>query len=539
MKQTSILFLFALPLATFDANPPQAMAEDAPRPNILLIVADDLGYSDIGCYGGEIRTPNLDRLAANGLRYTQFYNAAKCHTTRASLMSGLYPHQTGCELPLSSRATGDTSQRIDHSGVSIAAVLHDVGYATFVSGKWHAGGRPLQRGFDRFFGLPGGAHSFFTPTRVLQRDGQRATFDNEEAFYFTDAISDQAVAYLDGHFRNGGDRPFFLYVAYTAPHWPMQAHESDIARYAGRYASGWQFIRQKRYEKLLAMGMIATNWQLPEMEPSLDWNSIEHRAWHERRMEVYAAMVDRMDQGIGQILDTISEHGMMENTIVFFLSDNGGSQEEVQADTGFMVGVMPATARDGSPIHGGNDPSMMPGPETTFQTVGHEWGNVNNTPFRYGKVRVHEGGIASPFIVHWPKGIRAHGALRHQVTHIVDLLPTCVELAGATYPDVYSGKKTERLQGLSLTPTFEDRTLGRDTLYFEMNGNRAIRTKKWKAVTRESLPTKLRYHVVLPTDQWELYDMQNDRTETKNVADDHPAILREMIRRWEQWIQAP
>ena len=443
------------------------------RPNIVLIVADDLGYSDIGCYGGEIRTPNLDRLAAGGLKYTQFYNAAKCHTTRASLMSGLYPHRTGCELPLAARATRDSSQRLRHSGVSIGSVLHDAGYATFATGKWHAGGRPLDRGFDRFFGLPGGACSYFTPAKVLQRNGERAQFAPEEEFYFTDAITDEAVTYLTQHFDSNQANPFFLYVAYTAPHWPMQAHEEDIARYKGRYDDGWHAIREQRYRRLIEMDMISANWQLPEMEPSLDWDSAEHHDWRECRMEVYAAMVDRMDQGIGRILQAMESHGAVDNTIVFFLSDNGGSQEEVQADTGYLLGVMPDATRDGSRIHGGNDPSFMPGPETTFQTVGHEWGNVNNTPFRYGKVRVHEGGIASPLIVHWPAGIQDRGSLRRQMTHIIDLLPTCMELAGARYPDKYNGNKTEGLQGLSLVPTFKDRPLDRDTIYFEMNGNRA------------------------------------------------------------------
>ncbi|MCH5373039.1 MAG: arylsulfatase [Planctomycetes bacterium] len=500
-------------------------------------MADDLGYSDIGCYGGEIRTPNLDRLAAGGLRYTQFYNAAKCHTTRASLMSGLYPHQTGCELPLAARGTKDSSQRVVHSGVSVASVLRDAGYATFASGKWHAGGRPLDRGFDRFFGLPGGACSYFTPTKVLQRDGQRAVFDRDEPFYFTDAISDEAVGYLNGHFGGQQEQPFFLYVAYTAPHWPMQAYEEDIARYKGAYADGWQAVRERRYRRLIDMGIISPDWQLPPMEPPLDWDSGKSRAWEERRMEVYAAMVDRMDQGIGRIIQTLRDHGALDNTVVLFLSDNGGSQEEVQADTGFMLSVMPNSARDGNPIRGGNDPSIMPGPETTFQTVGHEWGNVNNTPFRYGKVRVHEGGIASPLIVHWPAGIQDRGALRHQMTHVLDLLPTCMELAQASYPATYDGKPTETVQGMSLVPTLSDRPLARDTLFYEMGGNRAVRQGKWKAVAKEKLPGDLRDQVHISLDNWELYDMNADRTETKNVAADHPEVLRDLVERWEQWIE--
>jgi arylsulfatase len=254
-------------------------------------------------------------------------------------------------------------------------------------------------------------------------------------------------------------------------------------------------------------------------------------------MEVYAAMVDRMDQGIGRIVDRIRDRKSLDNTVIIFLSDNGGSQEEVQPDTGFMLSVMPDAARDGSPISGGNDPAIMPGPETTFQTVGHEWGNVNNTPFRYGKVRVHEGGIASPLIVHWPAGIRDGGRLRRQLAHVVDLLPTCMELGGANYPAEYRQGKTETLEGLSLTPTFEDQGLDRDALFFEMNGNRAVRTEKWKAVAREGLSMGLRYQVHIPVENWELYDIEQDRTETKNVAAEHPEVLQEMVRQWEDWIQ--
>ncbi|MFZ5831425.1 MAG: arylsulfatase [Planctomycetota bacterium] len=511
----------------------------APRPNIVLIVADDMGFSDLGCYGGEIRTPHLNRLAAEGLRYTQFYNAAKCHTTRASLMSGLYPHHTGCEVPLAARAARNTGQRIEHSGVSIASVLQNAGYAAFASGKWHAGGRPMQRGFQHSFGLPGGACSYFTPAKALLRDEERVQIEPSRDFYFTDAITEEAVGYLNEHFASDPKRPFFLYVAYTAPHWPLQAPEEDIARYRGAYAAGWQATRQKRYERLIEMGVISPQWQLPKMDPPKDWQSVEHQAWEQRRMEVYAAMVDRMDQGIGRVVDAIRERGALENTVVFFLSDNGGSQEEVQADTGFMLGVMPQRARDGSPVQGGNDPAVMPGPETTFQTVGHEWGNANNTPFRYGKVRVHEGGIASPLIVHWPAGIRDRGGLRRQMAHVIDFLPTCMELAGAAYPREYNGRSTEELHGVSLVPTFEDRALDRNALFFEMSGNRSVRTEKWKAVAREGLKKELRDAVHIPLEYWELYDMQSDRTETKNVAAEHPEVVAELVARWEQWIARP
>ena len=454
-------------------------------------------------------------------------------------MSGLYPHQTGCELPLTARMSRDVSQRIEHSGVSIASVLRDAGYATYASGKWHAGGRPTDRGFDHFFGLPGGACSYFTPAAVLRRDDKNALVPAGEDFYFTDAITHESLAYLTEHFTSQGDQPFFLYVAYTAPHWPLQAHERDIAKYRGAYARGWHSIREERRERLVEMGIISADWQLPKLDPPKNWHSTEHLAWEQRRMEVYAAMVDRMDQGIGRILDTVLEHDALDNTLVIFLSDNGGSQEEIEADTGFVLSVMPDQARNGSPIRAGNDPGIMPGSETTFQTVGHEWGNVNNTPFRYGKVRVHEGGIASPLIIHWPEGIRDRGSLRHQMAHVVDLLPTCMEVVGAVYPDNYHNKTTEDLQGLSLAPTFVNHSLGRDTLFFEMNGNRAIRNARWKAISRVGLPRNVRYAMQLPLDHWELYDMENDRTETKNVAAQHPQLLRDLVRRWEQWIQVP
>jgi arylsulfatase A-like enzyme len=318
----------------------------------------------------------------------------------------------------------------------------------------------------------------------------------------------------------------------------MQAHAEDVARYAGHYADGWQSVRENRYRRQIEMGLISGDWKLPPMEPPVSWPP-QDRAWEERRMEVYAAMVDRMDQGIGRIIQALQDHAAFDNTVVFFLSDNGGSQEEIQADTGFMLGVMPPAARDGSPIRGGNDPSIMPGPETTFQSVGHEWGNVNNTPFRYGKVRVHEGGIASPLIIHWPAGIPDRGGLRRQMAHVMDLLPTCLELAGAEYPGEYQGRRTERLAGLSLTPTFEDRPLDRDTLCFEMGGNRAIRCGKWKAVSRQGLDGVLRNQVRIPNENWELYDMETDRTETRNLAAAHPDLVQQLVKEWELWIAAP
>jgi arylsulfatase len=254
-------------------------------------------------------------------------------------------------------------------------------------------------------------------------------------------------------------------------------------------------------------------------------------------MEVYAAMVDRMDQGIGRIVDLLRRRGVLDDTVIFFLSDNGGSQEEIQAHASWVRSVMPEKTRDGKTIHGGNDPSIMPGKEATFQSVGHQWGNVSNTPFRYGKVRVHEGGIASPLIVHWPRGIKDHGSLRHQMTHVIDLVPTCMKLAGATYPATHQGRATEPLQGVSLIPTFQNGGLARETLFFEMSGNRAVRNRRWKAVARHKLKGTLRTRVCIPLENWELYDMRNDRTETQNLATVHPEILKGLIRQWERWIQ--
>lgn len=529
-----------------DASTP----DKPPRPNIVLIMSDDMGYSDIGCYGGEIRTPNLDRLAGAGLRFSQFYNMARCCPTRASLLTGLHPHQagmghmTGAPKDRPEPWQGDLSDR----AVTIAEVLRDAGYATYMCGKWHvtrgehAGDQPhnwpLQRGFDRFYGTITGAGSFYDPV-TLTRDNTMITPENDpeyrpERFYYTDAISDNAVKFIADHAERRG-QPFFLYVAYTAAHWPMHAPEEAIARYHGRYDQGYRPIREARMQRLRQLGLIRQDWELAPQAG--DWDKVEHKPWEARCMEVYAAMIDVMDQGIGRITAELERRSLMENTLVLFLQDNGGCAEpmgrtdkpewhltdlEPMGPDELQTKIWPPMqTRDGRAVLGG--PDVMPGGPDTYIAYGKAWANVSNTPFREYKHWVHEGGIATPLIAHWPGGIGRRGEIEHQPGQVIDIMATCVELAGAAYPATYSGKDIRPLEGASLVPAFTGAEISRDAIYWEHEGNRAIRIGKWKLVAKG------------PAGAWELYDMEKDRTELHNLAGRHPKRVAQMSEKWEAW----
>ena len=392
-------------------------------PNILLVMNDDMGYSDIGCYGGEVRTPNLDRLAARGVRLTQFYNTARCCPTRASILTGLHPHQAG---------VGWMTARLDEDGyrgdlndtcVTIGEALKVAGYATYMSGKWHVShhqgpdgpkyGWPCQRGFDRYFGILGGAANYWQPS-TLTRDNDAVDLASlPEDFFLTDAISDQAADYIREHAATNGDAPFFLYTAYSAPHWPLHAHEDDIRRYRGRFAAGWDRLREERLQRMRAMGIVDTSWPMTERDSTQPpWDETPHKAWQQRRMEVYAAQIDRMDQGIGRIVAALEETNRIDNTLILFLADNGACAEEFAAEVRPLPPTYPAgktQTRDGRTVMRGNDPTVMPGPEDTYQSYGVPWANLSNTPFREYKHWVHEGGIATPLIAHWPSVIDDRG----------------------------------------------------------------------------------------------------------------------------------
>ena len=503
----------------------QGMAA-APRPNIILILADDLGFSDLGCYGSEILTPNVDDLARGGLRFTQFYTAGRGCPTRAALLTGRYPHQTGLGYVTEDWSKPGYRGNLNEECATIAEVLAAAGYQTMMVGKWqltrHTGSGgpkhtwPLNRGFRKFFGTIHGAGSYFDPV-TLTRDEQfvRASGD----FYYTDAISERAAEYIEQAART--DSPFFLYVAYTAPHWPLHARPEDVARYRGKYAIGWDAVREQRHKRMIRLGVVPPEWPLaPRDSRVLAWYDAPYKPWHERRMEVYAAQVDRMDQGIGRILEKLRHVDRVENTLIFFLSDSGGSGEEIMPQWQGLE--FPEKTRSGQAVQVGNNPNILPGTEDTYQSYGVPWANVSNTPFRLYKHWVHEGGIATPLVLCWPAAIRTGGELIREPGHVVDVMATCCDVAGTRYPTRLGGYTIGPTEGESLMPLLLGRSRQRGPIFWEHEGNRAVREGKWKLVARSG-------------GQWELYDMEADRTEMNDLAQKNAAMVKFLARSYEDW----
>lgn len=514
-------------------------------PNILLILNDDMGFSDLGCYGGEIETPHLDRLAAGGLRYTQFYNTARCCPSRASLLTGLHPHQADVGHMIGNDDVdgylGDLSRR----AVTIAEVLRPAGYRTYMSGKWHVTGHldkpnrswPTERGFDAYFGMLTGAGSYYSP-KTLVRD---RTFlpEPEGDFYFTDAISDEAVHQLENHFRENQEQPFFQYLAYTAPHWPLHARETDVAKYHGRYDAGWDVLREERLRRQRALGVLGEEVLLSPRDPSQPaWEDTPHQEWQARRMEVYAAMIEVMDQGIGRVVQTLEKNGALENTLILFLSDNGGCHEEIAGTwgEGLKNGLSARShTRAGVPVRFGNTPDIVPGPEDTYCSYGVPWANLSNTPFRKYKSWIYEGGISTPFIVHWPEGIKKGGEFRRQPAQLPDVMATVLQVSGAPYPERLGDRQIIPHEGFSLVPTFYDVPHEREVLTWEHEGKCGIRRGKWKLVRDHFLPgPNLREEEAGPQ-PWELYAMDEDRAELNNLAAQHPAIVQSLGQEYENW----
>jgi arylsulfatase len=515
----ALLALFALS-TLLRAEPPAAPT----RPNILLILADDLGFSDLGCYGSEIATPNLDRLASHGLRFTQFYNTARCCPTRASLLTGLYPHQAGVGHMVENLGDPAYQGDLNRRCLTIAEALRSAGYRTRMAGKWHVTpfskdkhNWPLQRGFEHFFGIISSVRSYYDPP-TLTRDNQ-ASDPKGKDFYLTDAISDQATAWVSELAKE--KEPFFLYVAYTAPHWPLQAPAEEIARYRDTYRDGWDALRRQRHQRQIELGLVDRRWALTPRDPEAPaWTDAADKDWQARRMAVYAAMIDRMDQGIGRILKQLKDSGQQDNTLVLFLSDNGGCAEEIPAS--WRGRMFPERTRDGRPTRVGNDPTVLPGPADVFQSYGLPWANASNTPFRLYKHWVHEGGIATPLIVSWPAVIKKSD-ITHQPGHVIDLLPTCLDVAGVPYPKTYQEQELLPPEGKSLLPVLQGKTrTGHEALFWEHEGNRAVRQGKWKLVSR------------FPGG-WELYDLEADRTELHDLADKHPDVVKELLGKYEKW----
>jgi arylsulfatase len=510
----------------------------AQQPNIVLILNDDMGFSDIGCYGGEVETPNLDRLAAGGVRFSQFYNTARCSPSRASLLTGLHPHQTGIGVLTYNMGPEGYAGNLNDRCVTIAEVLKGKGYRSYLSGKWHVAGNltqptdswPLQRGFDEFYGTIIGAGSFYDPN-TLTRGNQNIEHEAKApGFFYTDAISDNAVQFIKRHKREHAGKPFFQYVAYTAPHWPLHAHDDDIGKYKGRFDKGWDKLREERLQRLVDSGILDKAWPLSDRDPTQPaWAQAQHKEWLLRCMEVYAAQIDRMDQGIGRILRTLEEQGELDNTLVIFLSDNGACAEDIPDDLTVdelvnKLMIAKEHTRTGEPVHFGNDPGVMPGPENTYQSYGRAWANLSNSPFRLYKHWIHEGGISTPLIVHWPAGIPERNAVRHSPGYLPDIMATIVEATGAEYPASWKGRAVEPLEGHSLLPALQGEAGERPPMFWEHEGNAAVRIGRWKLVRKYP-------------DPWELYDMVQDRTELNDVAAQHPDRVKDMAAQYEAWAQ--
>jgi arylsulfatase len=494
------------------------------KPNIVLIMVDDMGYSDLGCYGSEIRTPNLDQLAAEGLRFSQFYNAARCCPTRASLLTGLYPHQAGVGHMIHFEREGPYQGYLNDRCITIAEVLKQGGYATYMSGKWHVGEDrphwPVDRGFDRHYGLIGGAMNYFdirkgkTPKvqRRFAKQGE-AHVPPSEGFYATDAFTDFAIECIDDH--KGADQPFFLYLAYTAPHWPLHALPEDIARYRGRYMEGWPAVRKQRYQRLIELGLINATWPLSgQDDAATDWDSLtdEQKQVMDHKMAIYAAQIDRMDQGVGKVMEALKRNGYDDDTLVMFLSDNGACHESGSLGRNFRPDL---------------DGEM--GSVDSYHSYGLSWSNASNTPFRKHKSWVHEGGIATPLIVRFPSRIPKPGHITHQLGHVVDIMTTCCDAAGINYPREFEGHALTPSEGLSLLPVFEGRERQpHDLLYWEHYGNRAVRSGKWKLVEDGTDSRQ---------GGWELYDMESDRTELNNLVDARPEVAKELKAKYSAWAE--
>lgn len=516
LRRTLALLLVVTPGVTAGGE-----AKAAERPNVLVILADDLGYSDLGCYGSEIATPNLDRLAKDGLRFAQFYNAARCWPSRAALLTGYYPQQVRRDqlpgVPSGGKGVRPAWARL------LPEMLRPLGYRSYHSGKWHVDGMPVENGFDRSYLLQDQGR-FFSPQVHFEDDRKLPPVEPGTGYYTTTAIADHAISHLSEHSEKHADRPFFLYLAFTAPHFPLHALPGDVDRYRERYRDGWDVIREERWRKQGELGLARGKLSPPErtvgppydfpdgltllgpgeVNRPLPWNELtkEQRRFQSDKMAIHAAMIDRMDREIGRVLDQLRGMGAYDDTLILFLSDNGASAEIMVRDDG-------------------HDPAAEPGSAATHLCLGPGWSTVSNTPFRRHKTWVHEGGIATPLIAHWPNGIAARGELRSTPGHVVDLVPTILEAAGGKRFEIREGGPVPPAPGKSLVPAFaSDVAVPRDWLWWAHEGNRAVRVGDWKLVAAgESAP-------------WELYDLSADPGETADLATAHPEKVRELEELW-------
>ncbi len=490
--------------------------EKPQRPNILLIMADDLGYADIGCYGGEISTPNIDRLAAEGLRLTQCYNNGICAPSRASLLTGQYPHQTGIGFFNMDLKEPGYEGYLNRESLTFGEVFKEAGYRTYISGKWHLGNDsihwPNQRGFDRFFGFLDGGGSYFDDIPIMKvirnasllEDGKRFPVESVEDFYMTDFLTEKGIQFIEEQEESD---PFLLYMAYNAPHWPLHAKEQDITKYKGRYDIGWDSLRILRHKKQLELGVIAESQELTNDETLPRWNTLsneEKASWTEK-MEVYAAMVDNLDQNIGRLIDHLKSSNQLDNTLVLFVSDNGADDWDIQKIPVFY----PSKAKVGQP--GSNE------------SYGRPWAHLSNVPFKRYKATPGEGGISSPFIARYPSVISAN-TLKKGGIHFVDFLPTLLEFADVKYPQQFNGTKIKPLIGENFMPLLSGENWERETpIFYEWGGNRTIRKENWKLVA------------FYPENEWQLFDLSTDRSEGNNLTDTKPVLVEELKGLYQEW----
>lgn len=491
-------------------------ADEKSRPNVVVFLVDDMGWSDIGCYGSEIPTPNIDALAKTGVRFTQFYNTARCSPTRAAIMTGLYPHQAGMGHLDSEvhEGTKGTQGRLRDDCVTVAEVLNDAGYFTAMTGKWHLGQQhgttPSNRGFKRSLNSPSGGIYFpqqqFRPELFL--NGKKYKKDDPmfgDNWYSVGLWTDWGMKFADEAID--AKQPFFLYIAQCAPHFPLMAPEKTIAKYRGKYKEGWDKLREARHKRQIEMGLVDPAWQMaarPDEVAAWDSLSPEEQDRFDHIMSIYAAMIDQIDFNVGKMVAHLKERGVLDNTLILFLSDNGGNAE---------------SGPNGR--YEGKDPG---GPESTI-FLGQSWATLANTPLRRYKHFTHEGGVSTPLIAHWPKGIPEDrdGKLEKQPGHVVDLMATIVDVTGAKYPKEYKGHDIQPMEGVSLVPAFSGKPLERkNPIYFAHEGNRGIRDGKWKLAMKYKGP-------------WELYDIEADRTEQHDLAKEKPELAKKLADNWEAW----
>lgn len=505
---------------------------DHDRPDVVIFLADDMGYSDLGCYGGEIDTPALDALAASGVRMSQFYNTARCSPSRASLLTGLHPHQTGIGILTHDDGPQGYPGDLNDRCTTIAEVARGAGYGTYLSGKWHVAhdlsrpnhAWPRQRGFDHWFGVQGGAASYWDPQRLWDDDEPITEFPDD--FYLTDEIGRRAVGFVERHHRERAEDPMLLHVTFTAPHWPLHAPEEVVAPYRERYRRGWDALRAERHQRLIDSGLLDQQWPDSGRDAAVPaWDETGDQEWQAERMAVYAAQVTLLDRAVGEVVEALRRTGRLENTMIIMLSDNGGCAEEFPPgwtdELPGRHGHIPSATAAGERIRFGNSPDNVPGGRTTYASYGRPWANLSTTPFRLFKHWAHEGGIATPLIVRWP-GVLPEGAVDHQPGQLPDIMATVLDATGAAYPDARDGVAIPPCEGTSLLPGWRGEPVPERELYVEHEGNQAIRRGRWKLTREHGGP-------------WELYDLGVDRAETHDLAAEQPERVEALAASWQRW----